>query len=430
MPNARVCALSLLGMLASGALPAAQTQGVTTNELVQMALDRNRDLLASRERVAEAQALLRRAGVRPNPTVEIDYGSGRPVGSPGTDEMSLRYLHPIELGGKRGKRQALSEAVLAQAEAEVADRSRQIAFDVKTRAAELRASRAKASLLEDVLASAQEALRLTRARVGEGDAPDIEARLLAVEVARLEAQRATLRGRAAAGLQELRRAVGADGADLATVAPPPGDRDLAGGSDALRTRALLVRPDLRAARAAEQQGAAELALTRADGLPDLTASATYTQDTDTTDDLFGLTASGRPAAIVDRDKRLSVGISIPVFTPGRNRSNTDAAHARATAATLRREHLELAVSRDVDSALARWSAARDTMAIYRTGVVAESDQVLAVLREAYTLGQLRMIDVLNEQRRLVDTRLALIDAETELVQAAAELERAVGTELP
>jgi cobalt-zinc-cadmium efflux system outer membrane protein len=52
------------------------------------------------------------------------------------------------------------------------------------------------------------------------------------------------------------------------------------------------------------------------------------------------------------------------------------------------------------------------------------------MREAYTLGQLRLLDVLNEQRRLIELRLSQIDAETELAQAAADLERAVGMDLP
>ena len=70
------------------------------------------------------------------------------------------------------------------------------------------------------------------------------------------------------------------------------------------------------------------------------------------------------------------------------------------------------------------------MAVFRQGVVDQADQNLVVMREAYTLGQLRLVDVLNEQRRLIDTRLAYVDAETELAQAAADLERAVGMDLP
>jgi len=45
------------------------------------------------------------------------------------------------------------------------------------------------------------------------------------------------------------------------------------------------------------------------------------------------------------------------------------------------------------------------------------------------LGQLRMLDVLNEQRRHLDTQLARASAASDLIRGWAELERAVGGEL-
>lgn len=421
---------SILCVLSATAA-AAQDRPHTVDELVRIALERNRELLAARERVAEAQGLLRRAGVRPNPTLEVDYGAGGPLGSPGTDELFLRYAQPIELGGKRGKRQAIGQSGVAAAEAEFAARTRQLVFEVKMRAAEVRAAHAKRAALAEVVTAGREALRLTRARVEEGDAAALEAQLLAVEVARVDAQHATYRGRATAALADLRRLVGLDAAELPSGGPNPElppQESLA--LPDLTARALKIRSDLGAARAVERQSAAELELARAEGVPDLTASATYTQDSDTTDGLFAVTSSGQPAPIVDNDKRISVGVSIPLFWRGRNRGNTDAAMARATSARLQREYLESAVPRDVEAAYARWTAAQDTVSVFRQGIVGQADQNLVVMREAYTLGQLRLLDVLNEQRRLIETRLAHIDAETELAQAAADLERAVGMDLP
>ena len=430
MRKSLMTVVSILCVLSATAA-AAQDRPHTVDELVRIALERNRELLAARERVAEAQGLLRRAGVRPNPTLEVDYGAGGPLGSPGTDELFLRYAQPIELGGKRGKRQAIGQSGVAAAEAEFAARTRQLVFEVKMRAAEVRAAHAKRAALAEVMTAGREALRLTRARVEEGDAAALEAQLLAVEVARVDAQHATYRGRATAALADLRRLVGLDAAELPSGGPNPElppQESLA--LPDLTARALKIRSDLGAARAVERQSAAELELARAEGVPDLTASATYTQDSDTTDGLFAVTSSGQPAPIVDNDKRISVGVSIPLFWRGRNRGNTDAAMARATSARLQREYLESAVPRDVEAAYARWTAAQDTVSVFRQGIVGQADQNLVVMREAYTLGQLRLLDVLNEQRRLIETRLAHIDAETELAQAAADLERAVGMDLP
>ena len=84
----------------------------------------------------------------------------------------------------------------------------------------------------------------------------------------------------------------------------------------------------------------------------------------------------------------------------------------------------------MQSAYERWAAAQKTRDLLRDGVVGQSNKNLAVVREAYQLGQLRLMDVLNEQRRLVDTQLAYIDAQADAARSRAEIERAVGENLP
>jgi outer membrane protein, heavy metal efflux system len=68
--------------------------------------------------------------------------------------------------------------------------------------------------------------------------------------------------------------------------------------------------------------------------------------------------------------------------------------------------------------------------LLRDGVVDQSNKNLAVVREAYQLGQLRLLDVLNEQRRLTDTDLNYLDARVQAARPLADLERASGGLLP
>jgi cobalt-zinc-cadmium efflux system outer membrane protein len=430
MRNAFASVSTVLGVLAMyGIVAHAQDRPRTTSELVQTALERNRDLLAARQRVAETQGLLRQAGVRLNPTVELVAGTGRPLGTHGEQEYSASYFQPIETAGKRSKRVAVGQTGVTLAEAEVTERTRQLVFDVKTRIAEVTAAQAKNDALARLLTTSQESYRLTKARVAEGDAAALEEQLLVTEVARVEAQKATLGGRVASTLLDLRRVIGLSATDsLALALESPSDRELA--LDDLKARAVAARADLLAARATEQQAIAELTLARAEGVPDLTASAKYTHVTSEFENLYGLTALGAPSPLVRQDNVLTFGVSIPVFASGRNRGNVDAASARSTAARLRREYLEANIPQEVEAAYRRWTSARQTVALFRRGVIDQSEKNLGVMRQAYTLGQLRLLDVLNEQRRLIDTELAYVDAQTELAEAAAGLEQVIGTDLP
>ena len=406
-----------------------QDRALTAQDLVQLATTRNRELLAARQRVAEAEGLLRQAGVRLNPTVEIEAATGRPLGTIGEQEYSASYFHPIEMGGKRDKRMALSEKGVALAQAEFADRLRDVTFDVKNRAADAYAAVQKREALARLIATSQDSYRLTKARVEEGDAAALDEQLLMTEINQIRAQQAMSSGRVRTTLLDLRRTIGLDASDTFSLAPP-NRHTVDVRLEDLTARALRERPDVLIARLLEEQASADRLLARAQSVPDLTASAKYTFQTSQFEGLFGFNALGVLSPIRDHTNVLTVGLSIPIIPPGRNRGNLEAAGARVSAAQLHRQAVEAAVPQEVEAAYQRWQAAREALALFEHGIVDQSEKNLSVMRQASTLGQLRLIDVLNEQRRLIDTEMAYIDAQTELAQAAAELERAVGSDLP
>ena len=407
----------------------AQRQLLTVDDLIQRALERNRDVSALRLRVAEAQGLLRQAGIRPVPTVEVSGSSGRPLATKGEEEFSAGYFYPIETGGKRQKRVRVAEKDVQLAEAELAERVRQVAAEVRGRFIDAVAEQRKLDAIDGLLQVSREALRLTQARVEQGDIAPLDRDLLAVEVSRAEAQRSPVLGRLAAALLDLRRVAALEPSE--TLAP----RELPMTPASLRVEelqehALRTRPDLLIARLLEDQGGASVELAEAEGKPNLTVAARYARRNSRFDDQLGLTSSGTLTQLRDQDDVLTVGISIPLLTRKRNLGNIEAAEARLAGARLRRQYLEGAIPLEVMAAWERYLAARRAVDIYDRGVVEQSEKNLAVIRGAYNLGQLRILDVLNEQRRLIDTQLGAIDARAEEARALTELMRAVGGNLP
>ncbi len=133
--------------------------------------------------------------------------------------------------------------------------------------------------------------------------------------------------------------------------------------------------------------------------------------------------------IRDRDDVFSVGISVPLFSKDRNQGNMEASVAKARAAGLRKDFLEKSIPLEVDAALRRLRAVRNAMEILGGMATTQGEANLEVIRQAYQLGQLRLLDVLNEHRRLLDTKLARADATSETLRSWAELERVVGGKL-
>ncbi len=395
--------------------------------LVRNALERNRELQAARRRIEEAQGLLRQAGVRLAPTVEFEGATGRPLGTHGEEEYSAGFFYPVQTAGKRQKRVQVARAGLDLARAEFDDSSRRLVYQVKTRYVDAVADTLRAGALARILESTRETLRLTQARVEHGDAAPLERNLLAVDVNRVGALQASAAGRASAASAELAALAGLSGDHIPPIRDFPAPATV-GSSEELRLRALASRPDLRIARLLESQGAAETQLAEAESRPDLSLSARYARRSAQFDQ-FGLDSAGHTVPLRDRDNIVSFGLSVPLLTRSRNLGNIQAAGARAAAARLHREHLERVIPLEVEAAWRRWDSARRAAALLDASLLAESARNLEIVRQAYSLGQLRMLDVLNEQRRAIDTEMAQIDVVADLARAAAELERAVGGDI-
>ncbi|QNI35841.1 TolC family protein [Edaphobacter albus] len=421
-----LCALLLL----TPALKAQQAAStiLTVDDLVRAGIQNNRDLAAVRERIPEAQGLKRQAGVRPSPTLGLTGITGKPLGTLGEDQYGADYSQLVETFGKRGKRVQVAEYAISIAEADYQARVVQLGFEIKTAYAEVLAEQRKLKVLNDLIAVNQEMLRLTEARVKEGDVAPLEANLLKVEISRAEVSRRSAQGRLVSAELELRSLVGLE---QATPIPNvdfsvPTTVEL----DALKQKALESRADLKAARMEEEQEVAGIALAKAEAKPNVTLSAGYTRQNSQFDDLYGFNTSGTLSPLRDRDDILKFGVSIPLRTSRSGAGSVQAAAARSSGARLRREYLDRTIPLAVESAYQNWRTAQDSLQMLREGVLDPSAANLSVIREAYRLGQLRLLDVLNEQRRLVDTQLTYIDAQADVARTHAELERAVGGNLP
>jgi cobalt-zinc-cadmium efflux system outer membrane protein len=420
--------IPLLLLLATS-LPSQTPTPVTPEELLENALINNRDIAAIRHRIAEAKGLLRQAGVRPAPTLEASGASGQPLRTQGEESYSASLSQQFETFGKRQKRVRIAEYGVGLAEAELAERIATLKRDINFAFAEASADQQKFRVLRGLAQVLRDGLRLTEARVNEGDAARLEADLTRVELSRIEAQQAAAAGEVEADLLELRRLAGMEPDNPITLPDTP-EPASSFDPEILRHAAFTQRPDLLAARLIERQAAAGVELAEAEAKPDVTLSAGYSHETGRFDDQLGLSPSGVPVQLRDVDNILSVGISIPLTGRRRNLGNIEAAGARSASARLRREFLERSMPAEIEAAVRRYEALRRSVALTRDGVLNQSQKNLEIIRQAYGLGQLRLLDVLNEQRRLLETRLAYIDAVAELRRALAELERAVGGELP
>ena len=399
-------------------------QGASSNDLVRRALASNGELAAVRLDIERARARLRQAGLRPNPTLDFEQTTGRFTGSAGESEVSVGLAVPLEVGSKRRRRIDLARAELEATEAEIADRERRLTNEVRTLYAEALASIRELGTLEELNSIDLQTTRFIQARVNEGETAPIELNQLRVEVERLRSRRSLVEGRLQASLLKLKSITGVPASELVRLredisspglAPPPASFESA------TEIALRSRPDLKLARLNVEVAQAGLRLARSYGVPDVTAFTKYSQGRSIFDDT--------PVGVLqDRDKLLTFGVSIGIPVFNRNEGAKAEATAAITQAERRLEFVEAVVRSEVQSAYARYEAARAAVSTFEQGVIPRSTENIRTIRAAYQIGAFSITDLLVEQRRLVDAQREFTEALAEQYRALADIQAAIGAQ--
>lgn len=402
-----------------------QVNGMTADDAVRRALADNGELVALRHEVTAANAQIKQARLRANPT--LDIGAAQQVGGVDNSQMVEGTL-PLELGGRRSARIRVAEREAAVRQKAVEERERTLASEVRSKFGEALATTLKGRFAEDAVAAAREQLRLIQARVAEGQTAPLEEHMATAEVNRLRAMSETLSGKTDIAFLELLNLLGMSpgepirlrGDFQNMVVPLPLIADAV--ADAVRDR-----PDLGGLRAMEELAVAEIAQAKAGGKPDASVRTGY-QRTRSTFPLYGLTDNGTLRPIDDVFQFFTFGVTLQLPVLNRSQGEVEAAMAYRDAARSRREFGELIVKREVAAAFARYESAARALEIFRVGVREQTGAHLAVIQQMYELGSRHLIEYLAEQRRYIEIENEYIDMQLGVYQARVEIMRATSAQ--
>ena len=398
-----------------------QSAGMTADEAVRIALENNGELAAIRKERDAAQAMVKQARLRANPSLEA---SGAKQIGMSDNSLMVKGMLPLELGGRRNARIRVAEREVAVREKAVEDRERMLASEVRMKFGEALAETLKLKFAEDVLSTALQQFRLVQARVTEGKTAPLEENMTLVEVNRLRSIRETASGRSEIAFLELRNMLGmkpeepirlrGDFDNL--VAPLPILADAT-------ANALQTRPDLAGLRSMENLADAQIEQAKAGGRLDASVNSGY-QRMNSSFPLNGLTDAGQLKPIQDIFHFFTFGVTFEVPVLNRNQGMIAAAVANRDAARNRREFGELIVRREVATAFARYESSAKAMEIFRVGVRGQANANLDVVRQTYELGSRNLIDYLIEERRYIDIENEFIDMQLAVYNAHVEIMRA------
>lgn len=402
-------------------------EGLSVERLLELGASRRADLQAARQRLAIAEGRLRQSGFRPNPTFETEYGSPRIIGGEAEYDFSAGVSQTFELGGKRRKRVAVAELELQQVRAEVLAIERKLAVEIRTAYTDAVSAARQLDLLEKLIAANEEIVRVTEARLKEGDVAPLDLNLVKVEADNFRVKAIQARNELETALLQLKTLIGADVAESLKLAPQtdrPARLDL--GLSQLTEIALAQRADLQAARLGERLGIARVDLAKANAVPNISGSVRFSRSKGIVD----LPEAVGGGAAIDLDNEITFGMSIDIPIFNRNQGEIASSTAEQIQATRNREFLETTVKRDVAVAYRKYRAAAEQLVIFSTQILPRSEDNLRSIRAAYGFGEYSIFEVVSEQRRLTENVTGYNQALRDYYNALNELETALGTTIP
>ena len=372
-------------------LQAALARAIASNPRVVAARQRRVVNVASRDVAAE----------RPNPEFRAEFAKETP-------KEGYTFAVPLELGGKRAKRIAVSDAAIAAGDAEVAQAIAEVQADVRRAYIERYTAESRQTLLDEMQGLAQRARDAAQARFDAGDAPQLEVLQARLALADVENQANAARGAVQAARVTLNSLLGFPLGD-----PTPIDLSLDVGpsvvTEAAIARAQSANAELAVLDRRLDEQRARVDLAHAMRQPDVTPEGTLTR---------------RAEPEFSTGWRAAVAIAIPVFT-------THAAGVRVEEATLaqltsERQAALARISGEVAAATAIAGAQRTQYIRYRDEIIPQALEVERMAEDSYRGGQTGIAAYLQALQSTRDVRLRAIESAASLQNALADLERAIG----
>jgi outer membrane protein, heavy metal efflux system len=409
---------------AGGALPqehaghaAAEGPALTLKAALDEALSKNLDVAALRAQVdVTRQRPAQERSLAP-PTLEGTIWQW-PINSinPANTNMYMFMVGQEFSGpGKRELRAAVAEKDIALAQTDVAIRTRQIVNEVKQAYAMLFIARkatqvhlASVELLREIADVSQ--TKYATGRISQQDVlkPVVELSKLHGDLLMFEEQ---------AGIAAARLNVLLARAPDAPIGPlsEPTEQTLLLAPIELQRLALDHQPELQRAHLEFERAEAELASAKQAYKPDFTVQGGYLLMPNQTDSWLARVGITWPKAPWSRDK-ISAHIAEQIAA-----SETAKARERA---------MQNMVRLAVQEAYLHAKSAQERAALLRTTILPQAQQTLDVSRIGYQTDKVDFQAVMDNQRTLLDAQLGYVRALSEFEQATADLERAVGAELP
>jgi cobalt-zinc-cadmium efflux system outer membrane protein len=394
----------LAAALSISALSAQAPQTLSVTDALARAAEASPAAVAARTARPIDVGGLAVARQRPNPDFGFEYDKETP-------HWAFVGTVPIEISGKRQRRIDVANATLAVTDAEMSRIIADLRADVRRAYFTAVAANRRITIAQELEALATRARDAAQERFQTGAAPRLEALQAGLAVAQAQNEVTVARGEATAARAEL-NALLAYPADAAPSLADPLESGPPLSLDAATQQTIASNAELNVLQKRIDEARARAGLARALRHPDPSVMGALTYD-----------APGE----FTTGWRLGANIALPVFTTGK--ADVAVADATVVRAEADRSARLAEITGAVAAALARATAARQTLDRYTGELLPASQQIEQMADESYRAGQTGLPAYLQAVQAAREVRTRALQAGLDYQRALADLERAMGTPL-
>ena len=377
------------------------------HELTLVAFYFHPSLEVARAQWRVAEAGIKTAGGRPNPTLSVtpEYNTTTLVPSPWGPSVSFDV--PLETMGKRSKRIATAEKVAESARFSFASAAWQVRSGVRASLLDFQMAGMRAEWLQRQLAHQQQIVKRLQQRFEAGAISRAELTPMQIALHKTQLDLGDAQSKEAEAHSRLAEALGLSTAALADqeFEADFSTREVSQlTSAAARRVALQSRPDILSALADYAAAEADLRLEIAKQYPDMHLNPGYQFD--------------------QGDNKWSLGLTVELPILNQNQGAIAEAEARRKLSAAKFAQLQAQVIGEIDRAVAGWRVAQAQLNASSELLTAQQEQQKSVAAQLQA-GASDQLDLLNAELELMSAQLAQLDNQMKFQSAFGALEDAL-----
>ena len=402
--------------LLGGISQTANAVGLTLSQAIDSAVQNNKDLHAARYIVAVARARSLQAGLPLNPRLNLGGSNDALFQNAGEYIASVGISQQFPVAGRIARQKDVAQVDIALALTEIDQAKRNLADEVAQRFYQALVLDRQIQVRDRLIEVDKTLVKVTHNRFRVAEVSELDVNTAQLELQRLLQERTLLQNQRSLQWAQLNQFLGqpagkplnlADELPLSAALPPLNEE---------LDRALVFRPDLRAAQLRTKRAHAELALAKAQRWEDWTVGVSLEQSRQVIE--------GAPPQPSDRVLGLSLTIPLPFLN--KNQGRVAEAVASGEQAYARIDALQLSIRNEVTSAYAEAERLQATLQQYEGGMLQLSDRNVRLAQQGYNLGQAPILSVVQAQRQQSDFYIAYQNTLGQYLQALVTLRTAVG----